>query len=142
MEVSSLDKSKFSNVCPYLEKFNILSERVSSLENRRTVIMANINAVEKMASLVKEGKFNLDAKSEDAFFNNNNPETPIFEMISVKDWNSIKQALEDKGISISAKENYTVVRTTISKREKEKLLKKYSVKEGEIFIDPDLANKN
>lgn len=134
-------KSKFSNLIPLLKEFNEVSEQMSNLENRNTIIMNNVNTVEKMISLEGEGKLVLDEKSAEAFFNNPNPETPIFEMISNEEWVSIKQALEDKGIKTTSKSKYSVVRKQISKEEKNDLLKKYNVKEGEIFIDPDLVNK-
>ncbi|WP_312649930.1 hypothetical protein [Aminipila sp.] len=133
-------KSKFSNLLPLLKEFNEVSEQVANLENRNTIIMNNVNTVEKMISLAEEGNLVLDEKSAEAFFNNPNPDTPIYEMISNEQWSSIKQALEDKGIKTTSKSKYSVVRKQISKEEKEDLLKKYNVKEGEIFIDPDLVN--
>ncbi|MHC1722352.1 MAG: hypothetical protein AB9836_04000 [Aminipila sp.] len=133
-------KSKFSNLLPLLKEFNEVSEQVATLENRNTIIMDNVNKVEKMISLAEEGNLVLDEKSAEAFFNNTNPETPIYEMISDEEWSSIKQALEDKGIKTTSKSKYSVVRKQISKEEKENLLKKYNVKEGEIFIDPELIN--
>lgn len=138
-EIPKPVQSKFTNLAPLLEDFNVLSKQLASLENRNTVIMNNINAVEKMISLAKEGHLILDEKSVDAFFNNNNPETPIFEMISDAEWANIKQALEDKGVKTTSKSKYSVVRKKISKEEKNDLLKKYNVKEGEIFIDPNLV---
>lgn len=134
-------KSKFSNLLPLLKEFNEVSEQVANLENRNTIIMNNVNTVEKMISLAEEGNLVLDEKSAEAFFNNPNPDTPIYEMISNEEWSSIKQALEDKGIKTTSKSKYSVVRKQISKEEKEDLLKKYNVKEGEIFIDPDLVNQ-
>jgi hypothetical protein len=141
-DVSALDLSKFSNLIPLLERFTTLSEQVTGLQNRKTVIMDNINTVEKMVSMAEEGHLVLDEKSADTFFNHTNPETPIFELIRDAEWITIKQALEDKGIKTSAKENYSIVRKKVSKKEKEDILKKYNVKEGEIFIDQNLANKN
>ncbi len=134
-------KSKFSNLLPLLKEFNEIAEQVANLENRNTIIMNNVNTVEKMISLAEEGNLVLDEKSAEAFFNNPNPDTPIYEMISNEEWSSIKQALEDKGIKTTSKSKYSVVRKQISKEEKEDLLKKYNVKEGEIFIDPDLVNQ-
>ncbi|QHI73850.1 hypothetical protein [Aminipila terrae] len=134
-------KSKFSNLVPILEEFNEVSKQVSNLENRNTIIMNNVNGVEKMITLAEQGNLVLDEKSAESFFNNSNPETPIFEMISNEEWTSIKKALEDKGIKTTSKSKYSVVRKQISQEEKDDLLKKYNVKEGEIFIDPDLVNQ-
>lgn len=141
-DVSALDLSKFSNLIPLLEKFIASSEEVTSLQNRKTVIMNNINTVEKMISLAEEDHLALDEKSFDTFFRNTNPETPIFELIGDVEWITVKQALEDKGIKTSAQANYSVVRKKISKEEKEDILKRHNVKEGEIFIDQNLVNRD
>lgn len=48
---------------------------------------------------------------------------------------------EDKGIKLKSRENYSVAKTKLSKEEKEAKLKKYGVKEGEIFFDEKLIGK-
>lgn len=142
LSVAILDTIKFSNLIPLLERFNVLTEREPGLQERKTTIMNNINTVEKMISLAEKGKLNLDDKTYNEFFNNTNPEKPIFELIGDVEWTDIKKALEDKGIKTTNNKNdYSVVRTKITKDEKDDLLKKFGVKEGEIFYDPSLANK-
>jgi len=141
LAVSVLDTLKFSNLIPLLENFKMLSEKETGLDERKSVIMENTNTVEKMISLAEQGNLDMNDKKYEGFFNNTNPVTPIFELIDTTEWTSIKNALEDKGIKTSDKDNYTVVRTKISSKEKKDLLNKYNVKECEIFIDENLANK-
>ncbi|QOX65729.1 hypothetical protein FRZ06_21445 [Anoxybacterium hadale] len=141
VDVVAFDKTKFSNLIPLLEKYNGIAQHIRGLQNRKTVIMQNINTVEKMIILAEQGRFVLDKKSTDAFFNNTNPVTPIFEMITEAEWSSINKALVRKGIKTTSKDNYSVVRKTISEKEKKAILEKYNVKEGEIFIDSNLVSK-
>lgn len=134
-------EARFSNIMPLLAKYRSLGEEVYKLQDSKSVIMENINAVEKMTSLAKQGKLQLSRTSKEKFFNNQNPATPILEIITDAEWKAITQALAEKGIKTSSKSNYKVYSKSISQDEKEAILKKHQVKEGEIFIDPKLVGK-
>lgn len=134
-------EARFSNIMPLLAKYRSLGEEVYKLQDNKSVIMDNINAVEKMTGLAKQGKLQLSRTSKELFFSNQNPTTPILEIITDAEWQAITQALAEKGIKTSSKSNYKVYSKTISQDEKAAILKKHQVKEGEIFIDPKLVGK-
>lgn len=134
------DTEEVNNVISLRKSLNKNKEMFSSLNDRLNVIMDNITNVEKMISAVERG-YVINEEKLNKFFNNTDPTIPVFELIPESEWSSIEKAFADKGIKLKSRENYSVAKTKLSKEEKEAKLKKYGVKEGEIFFDEKLIGK-
>jgi prefoldin subunit 5 len=146
----TVDEKKFSifnhqdevnNLVSMKQDFSAAKKSQEALSARLNLIMDNLNKVEEMIAAAENNGFDENDANFSNFFANTDPTTPIHQLIPDMDWDGLKRAFADKGISLKNKENYTKVVTEISNEEKENLLNKYGVKEGEIFIDETLAKK-
>jgi hypothetical protein len=136
-----LGKVGMTGLMSLQEQFSSLQKTFTGLSERVNQIMSNISSVEKMVEVYElEGKVR-DEKVYESFFHNEDPAVPVFTLIPEEEWKEIERAFAQKDIKLKSRENYTVVRTKISRGEKEALLNQYGVKEGEIFVDEALKGK-
>lgn len=144
VSIDQLDLSQvsFANLKPLKQQLKSVSEKCTQLQSQKDVILTNMQTVEKMIALDKKGHLRINPEKMEDFMANTLPERPIFEMIDEEEWKDIERALNQKGISTSQRENYTVIKRTITTEEKISILKRHNVKEGEIFIDPKLSKKS
>lgn len=131
----------FSNLKPLKQKLASISEKCTQLQSQKDIILSNMQIVEKMIALDKKGRLKINILKMEDFIMNTSANRPIFEMIDEAEWQDIERALNQKGTSTSQRDNYTVVKTIIATEEKNSILKKYNVKEGEIFNDPKRSKK-
>lgn len=132
------NQAEVENIIRIKQELVAQKEQIKPLNDRLTIIMDNINSIEKMISSAEIGNLHLDESQVQEFFNCTNPSVPIQRLIPQKDWEDVEKAFSEFGIQLKDREDYTVVEKHINKKEKERLLKKYNVKEGEIFIDEEL----
>lgn len=135
------DKPPLDEVVIMLEKLDDLKNNIAGLEERKDQIMDNISVVENMISLASQKNLNISPKALKSITFVKDPSIPIEELVGPTEWISLKAALNKKGIKTSSRKNYSIVKTKISNTEKQRLLKKFDVKEGEIFIDPKLKKR-
>lgn len=137
-----IQDTEYDAVIQLKKSIDLLKERQKTLENRIDILLKNIDRAEEMIAAAERGKLKIDESIMKKFIENNDPYIPVFEIIPEKEWVEIKKAFEDKGIKLKAdRTKYSVVRRKLSPEEKERKLKEYGVKEGEIFIDKNLVGR-
>ncbi len=130
-----------NNILSIRKEFNLTKNGYEKQKSRLDILFDNLNKVEQLITAAENGNINIEDNKFEKLLSNTDPTIPIFELIPESEWVDIKKAFEDKGIKMKNKDDYTVVKTKVTAKQKKELLKKYNVKEGEIFIDPDLVGK-
>lgn len=137
IKVTEIRDYRFSNLIPIKAEYVAIKGGLQKLSDRENAIMENLSSVEKIILATEKGAI-FDESKFSKFFENTDPTTPVFELIPEVEWDDIREAFEKAGIKLGDRRNYSVVKTELSKEQEDYYLKKYNVKEGEIFFDKDL----
>lgn len=124
-----------------IETISNNNNKISKLSDRMNVIMSNINDLDELIYQIENKNVTLTQEQINKIINNDNPLTPVFEIIPKNEWKEIKESFKEKSISLKDESNYVRKVTKLTKKEKDAYLKEYGVKEGEIFIDKNLVNR-
>ncbi len=121
------------------ERMARTQKSVETQQNDSSIILKNMDFIEQTIEKFDFIKWNKISEEDQNKIISAPANEPIFKIIPEAEWEDIKIAFAKKGIDLNGdRKDYTMTETDLTEEEREKLMKKYNVKVGEVFFDESL----